>query len=133
MSHSTSDLLLLLSASYTRPHSNQWIYRGSQSTWQVCSEQRLKRQGLISSSPPLLLSTMYTWTRTCGKRYVKGKEINSKNRTREGTKSMILQIVYNLLSNAIKYTLKGSVHVSLASQGDAVVLSVSDSGNPFHF
>ena len=63
----------------------------------------------------------------------KKKIITSRNRIREGTKPMILQIVYNLLSNAIKYTLKGHVHVSLASQGDAVVLSVSDSGNSFYF
>ena len=61
------------------------------------------------------------------------KKKNSNCRTWEGTKRMILQIVYNLLSNAIKYTVKGSVHVLLASQGDAVVLSVSDSGNPFYF
>ena len=43
------------------------------------------------------------------------------------------QIVYNLLSNAIKNTVKGSVHVTLASQENSVVLSVSDTGTSPHF
>jgi signal transduction histidine kinase len=41
----------------------------------------------------------------------------------------ILQVVDNLVSNAIKFTPEaGSVHVSLATAGDGVVLEVADSG-----
>lgn len=38
------------------------------------------------------------------------------------------KIVLNLLSNAFKYTLKGGITISLAAQGDDVILKVTDTG-----
>lgn len=43
-------------------------------------------------------------------------------------KLMWEKIVLNLLSNAFKYTLKGTIHLSLAAENNDVILQVKDSG-----
>ena len=63
-----------------------------------------------------------------GRKITEGRRARKKSDRNQGSNLYLFQIVYNLMSNAIKYTVRGSVHVSLASRDDSVVLSVSDTG-----
>jgi PAS domain S-box-containing protein len=48
--------------------------------------------------------------------------------TIESDKTKVKQILLNLLSNAVKFTNRGTIHVSVRCDGDAVVLEVHDTG-----
>ncbi len=56
-------------------------------------------------------------------------ELNGQHHTVLGVPRLLFELVYNLCDNAVKYNVEhGSVQISLAQQGEQVVLAVKDTG-----
>lgn len=56
-------------------------------------------------------------------------ELNGEHHTVLGVPRLLFELVYNLCDNAVKYNVEhGSVQISLAQQGEQVVLAVKDTG-----